>query len=464
MEIYPFVYPSLQQFYITLFFVIPAMKTYRYILAAAAAFFLCNSSFSQEKWSLEKCITHARENNLQIKQQEIMVEQAGNELLASKMKYVPSVNASMNHNLSWGRSVNLNDLEIIENQMSQSTSLNLSASIPIFEGMRKQNTVKSQIKQLEIAGVNVEKLKNEISLAVARGYLQVLLGYEMEKSAVESCNSLQEQVDRCRNMVEAGSLAYSSLLELEAQLANERVQVVTAKNNLRSNILSLAQLLDIEDYSNFSIEVPETGQLVLSLPEEDVAQIYDMAVSMPEIRGAELAVEQSRLQYRIQKGAALPTLSFSAGYGTYYSNNQETPFFSQFDNNRNPSMGFGLSIPIFNNLRNSTSIKNARLNVKSKETELGITRQNLLKEIQQAYNDALAGFEKFTAAKQNLASARESFNYSQEKFNAGMLSGTDYTIAKTNLSKAESECIQSKFQYIFQLKVLDYYKNVPLTL
>lgn len=440
------------------------MKIFRYILTASAALILCNSSFSQEKWSLEKCIRHARENNLQIKQQEIMVEQAGNELLAAKMEYIPSVNASMNHNLSWGRSVNLNDLEIIENKMSQSTSLNLSASIPLFEGMRKQNTVKSQMKQLEIAGVNVEKLKDEISLSVARGYLQVLLGYEMEKSAVESCNSLQEQVEKCRTMVEAGSLAYSSLLELEAQFANERVQVVNARNNVRSNILALAQLLDIEDYSNFSVEIPETGHLTLSLPEEDVQQIYDIATSMPAIRGAELAVEQSKLQYRIQKGAALPTISFSAGYGTYYSNNQDTPFFSQFDNNRNPSMGFGLSIPIFNNLRTNTSIKNARLNVKNRETELQLTRQNLLKEIQQAYNDAVASFEKFNASKLNMASAQESFKYSQEKFNAGMLSGTDYTIAKTNLFKAQSECIQSKFQYIFQLKVLDYYKNIPLTL
>ena len=440
------------------------MRIFRYIFAASMALMLCNSSFSQEKWSLEKCIRHARENNLQIKQQEILVEQAGNELLAAKMEYVPSVNASMNHSLSWGRSVNLNDLEIVENKMSQSTSLNLSASIPLFEGLRKQNTVKSQIKQLEITGVNVEKIKNEISLSVARGYLQVLLSLEMEKSAAESYNSVKEQVEKCRNMVDAGSLAYSSLLELEAQLANEKVQIVAAKNSVRSNTLALAQLLDIDDYQNFSIEVPDIGHLALSLPEDGIQQIYDMATSMPEIRGAELALEQSRLQYRIQKGAALPTLSFSAGYGTYYSNNQDTPFFSQFDNNRNPSMGFGLSIPIFNRLRNSTSIKNARLNVKNREIELDLSHQNLLKEIQLAYNEAVSCYEKFNAAKQNLAYAQESFKYSREKLDAGMLSGTDYTIAKTNLSKAESECIQSKFQYIFQLKVLDYYKNIPLTL
>ena len=440
------------------------MKIYRYILAASAAILLCNSAFSQEKWSLEKCIRHARENNLQIKQQKILLEQSENDLLSAKMEYAPSVNASMNHSMSWGRSVNLNDLEIIENKLSQSTSLNLSASLPVFEGMRKRNTVKSQMKQVEIAGVNVEKLKNDISLSVARGYLQVLLGYEIEKSAVESCNSVQEQVERCRIMVQAGSLAYSSLLELETQLANEKLQVVSARNTLRNNILALAQLLDIEDYDSFTIEVPETDHLTLALPADGVEQIYDMATGMPAIDGAELALEQSKLQYKVQKGAALPTISLNAGYGTYYSNNQGSAFFTQFDNNRNPSVGVGLSIPIFNNLRNRTSIKNAKLNVKNREIDLEISHQNLRKEIQQAYNDALACHEKFNAAKLNVASAQESFKYSQEKLDAGMLSGTDYTIAKTNLSKAQSECIQSKFQYIFQLKVLDYYKNIPLTL
>jgi outer membrane protein len=233
---------------------------------------------------------------------------------------------------------------------------------------------------------------------------------------------------------------------------------------LRSNILALAQLLDIEDYDSFTIEVPETDHLTLALPADGVEQIYDMAIGMPAIEGAELALEQSKLQYKVQKGAALPTISLNAGYGTYYSNNQGSAFFTQFDNNRNPSVGVGLSIPIFNNLRNRTSIKNAKLNVKNREIDLEISHQNLRKEIQQAYNDALACHEKFNAAKLNVASAQESFKYSQEKLDAGMLSGTDYTIAKTNLSKAQSECIQSKFQYIFQLKVLDYYKNIPLTL
>ena len=366
--------------------------------------------------------------------------------------------------MSWGRSVNLNDLEIIENQLSQSTSMNISASVPLFEGMQKHNTVKSSLKQLEIAGVNVEKLQDEISLAVAQAYLQVLLNKEIEKSAMASYSSMQEQVEKSRQLVEAGSQAYSSLLEVQAQLASEKVQLVTAGNNVRGSLLALAQLLDMEDFEKFDIEVPDVDYLTLAFTEESVEEIYGYASSLPRIKGAELALEQSKLQYKIQKGAALPVISFNAGYGTYYSDNQESAFFEQFNNNRNPSMGFGISIPIFNNWRNNTSIRNARLNMKNAEIELQLQHQNLLKDIQQAYNDAIASYEKLNAASENMSAAKESFKYTQEKFNVGMLGGTDYTVAKTNLFKAESDYLQSKFQYIFQLKVLDYYKNTPLTL
>ncbi len=440
------------------------MKTFKKIIPAIALMMLSTTLFSQEKWSLEKCIRYAQENNLQIKQHQLAIQQAQNELRASKMEYIPSVNASMNHNMSWGRSVNLNDLEIIENQMSQSTSMNFSASLPLFEGMRKQNSVKSNLKQLEIASTNVEKLKDDISLSVTQSYLQVLLAYEIEKTAAESLNSVKLQVERCRILVEAGSQPYSSLLELEAQLANENVQVVSAKNNVGTSLLALAQLLDIEDYTTFNIEIPNISSLELAPTLCDIDEIYLNALQLPRIKGDELSLEQSKLQYKIQKGAALPTISFNAGYGTYFSDNQETAFFQQFNNNRNPSVGFGLSIPIFNNLRNSTSVKNARLNVKQSELQLKISKQNLLKDIQQAYNEALASYEKMKAAKENMTSAKESFRYTQEKFDAGILNGTDYTVAKTNLFKVESEYLQSKYQYIFQQKVLDYYMNTPLNL
>lgn len=435
----------------------------RFFIMALAALMLHGNAFSQEKWSLERCITYARENNLQVKQQKLQATQAENNLLESQMDYIPSLNASINHNMSWGRSVNLNDLAIIENDLSQSTSMNISSSIPIFEGLQKHNRVKSSRKQIEIAYTNIEKLQDDISLSIARGYLQLLLSMELEATALSSYNSVAAQVERSGELVEAGSQAYGSLLEVQAQLANEKVQLVEAQNNVRSNRLALMQLLDIST-DDFEIEVPDISHLTLEYLPADASEIFAQAQELPAIKGAELAMEQSELQYKIQKGAALPTLSFSAGYGTYYSDNQETAFLKQFDNNRNPSIGFNLSIPIFNGLRSKTAIKNSRLNMESSEIDYEIALQNIMKEIEQACNEAASCYRKFEAAEQNALSARETFKYTKEKFDNGMLSGTDYTVAKDNLFKAESQLLQSKFQYVFQLKVLDYYRNTPITL
>lgn len=420
---------------------------------------------AQDIWTLEKCIRYAHENNLQIQQQQLNVEQSKNNVLQSKLDFIPTISGSMNHSMNWGRSVNLQDLEIIKNQLSQSTSANLSASLTIFEGFSKHKTLKSNKTQLEISRQQVEQLKNEISISITQAYLQVLLAKEIEKTALESYNSVAEQVARTKKLVAAGSQAYSSQLEIQAQLATEKVQLVTAQNNVRTNTLTLIQLLDIPTDSDFLISAYDNlNETILPFNEDNINSIYGSALSLPQIKSSELTLEKSKLQYKIQKGAALPRISFSAGYGTYYSDGQSQAFFSQFNDNRNPSIGFGLSIPIFNGWRSNTAIRNARISVKSSEIELKKAHQTLYKEIQQAYNEALSCYEKYKAAQQNMESAKESFGYTEKKFDLGMLNGTDYTVAKTNLFKSQSEYYQSKFQYLFQLKILDFYKGIPIKL
>lgn len=435
------------------------MALFYRILTLCMAVIFCNGAMAQQRWSLQQCIRYAQENNLQIKQMALSQEQAANNLKAARLEFFPTLNASMGYNMSWGRSVNLNDLEIVENKLSQSSSVNLSSSLPLFEGMRKQNNIKSSAKQMEIARANIENLMDNISIAIAKGYLQVLLCREMEECALESYKNAEAQVARTQNLVDAGSQTYGSLLEVKSQLANENLQLVTARNNYRSALLELHQLLNLPPDIKLEIEDPAIDNAPLELKDEDLETIYANARSLPRIRKAELELEHSKLQYKIQKGSVLPTISLNAGYGTYYSDNQDTPLLTQFDNNRNPSVGFGLSIPIFNNRRTNTAIKNARNNVESSRIGVEIALQELMKEIQLAWNEALACHGKMEASQRNMEAARESFNLTAEKFDLGLLNGTDYSTAKTNLFKAESEYIQSKYQYIFQQKIIEYYKS-----
>ncbi|HBZ35992.1 MAG TPA: hypothetical protein DEO33_06230 [Rikenellaceae bacterium] len=419
---------------------------------------------AQKSWSLVECIKYAWDNNLMVKQKEISVNQSNNNVFQSKMDYLPSMNASVSHSMNWGRSVNMQDLQIVENKLSQSMSASLNASLTLFEGLQKTNNLKSKEVLLQISELEVKRTKNQLALQISKNYLEVMLAKEILKSADQSLASVEEQVKRTEKLVDAGSVAYSSLLEIQSQLATERVQVVSAKNQVNSALLTLRQLLDLSYDTHFDILTPDLGVMISEFDGESVDSLYELSRDLPEIQSALLNQKNSKLQLSVAKGASYPSVSFSAGYGTYYSDQREETMMDQFNENRNPSISFGLRIPIFNNWQTNTVIRNAHLNVKSAEIDLKTAEQTLFKEIQQANNDAIAYFEKYKASIENVKSMEESFRYVQQKFEIGVLNATDYTVAKTNLFKAMSDLLQAKYQFVFQLKVLDYYKGIPITL
>ena len=425
---------------------------------------------AQDVWTLERCIEYAWANNLTVQKQNIEVSRSGNQLMQDKLAFIPSLSASLGHNLNWGRSVDLQNLEIIHNKLSQSTSASANASIYLLDGLSKLYSLRSSRKSMEISIQEVERLKGEISVSIAQSYLQILLSQEILTAAKESFASISEQRDRTALLVEAGSQPYSSLLEIESQLASERVQVVTAQNQVTANTLALQQLLDLPYSAGFRIAVPDIGAALDTYIGENTEDVYASAQSLPVIQSARLALDKGDIDLKNAQGQYWPKISLSASYGTFYSSSSYSPdgstypFFEQFRDNINPSISIGLSIPIFNNWTVRTNVKNARLSKQSLELDLRIRQQELYKEIQTAVTEAETYFRQMEAALANVSSMEESFRYVEEKFNAGVLNGTDYTVARTNLFKARSEYIQAKYQYVFQLKIIDYYKGLPLTL
>lgn len=416
-------------------------------------------------WSLEKCIGYAKEHNLQIKQSQNMVEQSRNNILQSKMDFLPNIDASASHNMSWGRSVNMQTLEIIQNKLSQSTSLSASASVAVFNGLAKINTLKSNQTQLLISEQQVEKLKNDITIQITRAYLQVILAREIEKTAKENLESIAHQVEKSKQLVDAGSQAYSTLLEMKAQYANEMSSLVDAQNNVRANLLTLTQLLDLspDDAASLAIVEPSANIDTLS-GVEAMNSVYEKALALPQIKAAELTLDKSRLDLKVQRARLYPSISASAGYGTFFTDGQGGAFFPQLDKNKQHSVGFSLNVPIFNGLGYRTNVKNAKLAVENSRIDLEIQKQNLYKDVQTAYNEEFSAMQKLKAAGAALESIKESFTYTENKFNVGALSGTDYRVAKANLFKAQSDYLQAKYQYIFESKILDFYKGIPISL
>ena len=248
------------------------------------------------------------------------------------------------------------------------------------------------------------------------------------------------------------------------------MQVVTAESQVRTNTLALQQLLDLQYSPDFRIAVPDIDYIIQGYTADNIDEIYAGALSMPVIQSARLALDKGELDLKSAKGQLYPKISLSASYGTFYSSSTFAPdgsvypFFEQFRDNINPSITVGLSIPIFNNWSVKTNVRNARLARESLELELRSKEQTLYKEIQTAVTEAETYYRQMEAAEANVASMQESFRYVEEKFNSGVLNGTDYTVARANLFKARSEYLQARYQFIFQLKIIDFYKGIPMSL
>lgn len=444
------------------------MKTIKITIVAIIISLFPISAIAQQGWDLRECIEYAKENNLQVKQSELLVEQSKNMVTQQKYQFLPSISGNLSHSMSWGRSVNLQTLEIIKNKLSMSTSGSLNASVTLFDGLSNVYNLKSSQVQLRMSEEQVEKLKNDITIQITQAYLQVLLAKAIYESAQESCKSVEEQVDRTTKLVEAGSQAYSTQLEVQAQLATEKSQLVVAENNVRTALLTLVQLLDLpqEKAEDFEIKTPTHHDDIAyeMLPPKEFYSIYTKALNLPQIRIQELAVKKSEYDYKSAFGRYFPSLSVHAGYGSYYADGQHEAFFTQFKHNKNPSIGFTLSFPIFNSLTTRMNVRNQKIALDNERINLELQKQNLYKEIQTAYNGAYSAYQSMNAAKENLNAIQESFTYTENKFNVGMVNATDYNLAKTNLFKAASTYYQSLYQYIFELKILDFYTGKQIEL
>ena len=442
---------------------------------------------AQKPWTLQECIQYALDNNLNIKQQALAVAQDRNQLEQSKWAMAPNISASADYSFGWGRTPNAQDYTIVENQLSQNGSLSMGASLDLFRGLQKVNTIKRNMAQLELSNQEVEKLKNDISMQITKLFLQVLLDQEILETTKQSHQSVKEQVERTQKLVEAGNLAHSSLLEIEAQFATEQVQVVNAENALRTDYLNLIQLLDLSYEADFRIEIPVFQVDTLNFLGAHVDQLFNTSQNLPQIQIGEYTLQQREYQFAVSKGQRFPSIALSAGVRTSYnpdyqvlknmnlSPDLENPvpmepqyrspaLFEQLDSRKNPYIGISFSIPILSGRTISTNIRNASLGVQQAQIEMKNRQQELYKSIQQENNAAISAFERYKATLQNVKSMEESFRNVQQKFDVGMLSGTDYTVAKTNLFRAQSDNLQAKYQYVLQLKILDFYKGIPITL
>lgn len=425
---------------------------------------------AQDTWSLEKCITYALENNLQVKQQNLAVETKENALTVAKMAHLPSLNASASHSYSFGRAIDYGSNQVSNDIIS--TSFSINANLTLFNGFEILNSRKQSQTNYLAAKSDVETIKNSIAIQIALGYLQILFNDELVNSTATQVELSKMQVERTRVLVNAGSLPEGNLFEMEAQLASDEAQLVNAQNQLDLAYLTLTQMLDLKSAESFRIEKPTNVDIEEKLAATNPQEIYNISIGiMPQIKGSELNVESANYGLKIAKGRYYPQLSLGASYSSgarqFLKENPlvaEVPFETQIRDNASTYIGFSLSIPIFNGLQTRKGVSNAKINLSSSQIDLENQKNSLYKDIQQAYADALAALKKYKSTQKSLQALEEAFRYSEQKFNLGMVTSIDYTTAKNKLAKAQTDLLQAKYEFIFKSKILDFYKGETLKL
>ena len=426
-------------------------------------------SQSLRRWTLEDCIRHAIENNIDIKMMANRVESAEIDLHTSRSARLPNLSAGASQNLDFGRSPSVDGTLLAQN--SANSSGYMTTQIPVFAGFRLSNDIKAKEANLGASLENLEKAKDDLSLNVASFFLQALYYTEMEAVASLQVELTTQQLERTGILFEQGRIAESQLYDMRAQLGRDNVTLVDARNNTIVALLNLAQLLELNYSDGFAIAEPTiedvsmyAGIITVSSPERVFARAVEIR---PAIRAQEFAVMASEHNLAVAKAYRLPTLTMSAQYSNgYYHFFREgvvnASFVDQVKRNGRQSIGMSLTIPIFNRNQTNNAIRSSRVAMNNSQLALEGVKKALYNEIQQAYINASASLDRYNSSTSSAESSKIAFDYAEKRYAEGMSTVLEYEQAKTNYMQSLSSQLQARYDLVFRCKILDFYNGADL--
>lgn len=453
------------------------MKTIRLLLPLLI---MMSSGYAQDTtkvWTLEGCINHAWKNNIQVRQSELTV--LNNQLVLKQTQWarVPNLNANVSGRNSVGRSIDP-FTNIIRDQDITSQNYGLNSSVTLFNGLNQHNTVKQNEATLNKSEFDLENQKNITALSIANQYLNILLAQEQVKNAQLSLTTSKLQAERTEKQVDAGAFPKQNLLQAKQQVASDEVNLITAENSLDLARLVLRQALQLPSSEGMQVEVPAIPDPNVNVIDITLDDVFQSALSLPEVKSAEEQVKASQFGLASAKSFWFPTLSLQGGLGTNWSSAapdqfpdpdsptgfKENTYANQLDFNRSRFISLQLSVPIFNRFQTSTGVKQARITLQNSEYGLTNVKNQLRQNIEQAYYNARAAAKTYQATKNQLEALEESYRNVEQRFNLGATNSVEYNQIKNDFNKSQNDLIRTKYDFIFKLKVLDFYQGKPLQL
>ena len=462
---------------------------------------VCNITIQAQskKWTLEECVTYAIQNNISIKQSELDSKMALIDKKSAVGRFLPSLNASASH--SWNIGLNQDiTTGLLQNKTTQFTSAGANVGIDIYRGLQNQNTLRKANLSIVAAKYQLVKMQEDVALNVANAFLQVLFNKENLKVQKEQLRINEKQYVRSEELVKVGSIPRGDLLDVKATLALNNQNVITAENSLLISKLSLSHLLQLKDFENFDVvddtDVKDANNIMAQTP----SAIYEKAFEgRTELKIARTNLEIAEKNVAIAKGAFQPTLQgfYSFNSRVAYSDrvtgvipntsnptsivgfvegtNQNVlspnftrvlgnpaPFFDQFNTNKGQSFGMQLSVPIFNGFSARNNVERSKVSLE--QSKIAVEQQNLdlQRNVYTAFADAKGALNAYESSVAALEARQGAYNYATEKYSVGLMNSFDFNQSQTLLTNAQSEVLRTKYDYIFKIKILEFYFGIPL--
>jgi len=441
------------------------MQTMKYKLLAVLLLVGFSSIAQNKLWTLEECVKHALENNITVKKGENTLLINEQDIKGAKGNFLPSVSANVSEGLSFGQTELFPGSFV--NRTSNSTNMGVNVSQSIFNGFRTINLYKQSQLNFETNQLELNRIRDDISLNVANSYLNVLFNKERLETARAQYEFSSKQLQQVKDLVDAGVQPRANIYDADATLSNDAQAVTVAENNYTLSLLSLSQLLQVP-FNGFNVAIIEVDTPSASIMHKDIAPILNYALeNRNEIKVAKKNIENAELSTEISKSGFLPSVSMSYGFGTnaFYSNliTSEADFFNQLNDNKGHNFNLNISIPIFSRHQNKTAVAKSKIRVENSKLDLDQAKLNLESNIQRAFTDAQAALKTFSAAQKSLEAQELAFNNSEERYNLGSLNSFDLEQSRIRLINAQSSLINAKYDFVFKTKVLDFYTGRTIT-
>lgn len=469
-------------------------------LLIALLFFCFMQGYSQsKKWTLEECIDYAVKNNISIRLTELDEKAANVSRSDARAAFLPTANAQASH--SWNVGLNQNiTTGLLENQTTQFTSLGLNVGIDIYNGLQNQYRARRANLAIIAAQYQVTQMQEDVALNVANAYLQILFNKENLKVQQQQLAYDSQQKQRIQQLVDAGSVPRGDLLDIDATVASDNQRVIAAENALLISKLSLAQLMQLEDFQTFDVADSEYPVNESSVMLQRPSDIYNKArEERTPVKLAKANVEVAEKDVKIALGAYQPVLQGFYSFNTraayadrivgaaedpdnpqfvgLVNNDPSMPVFAanfrpilgsaeplwqQFDDNKGHSFGLSLNIPIFNGFAVRNNVQRAKIALERTQINLQQEELDLERNVYTAYTDAQGALKAYEAALAAAQARESSFNYARERYDVGLINVFDLNQAQTLSVNAQSEVLRTKYDYIFRVKILEFYFGMPI--